>query len=361
MGIKAAIRRGGTKAGASLLRILHFLFPPTTAIKPTRDSVEDEYDRLRIQREVVRGSIAWLPIAGVLAISVNVLVQFGSVQAALAVVQRQTLANLVFIVTLNLLTYLILGTALGLSVVVGDRSYAPHVRSVAVAAQIVAVFIAVFAFPFATTGFLLLLIYLAWRRQRSSRKARPAKNESDGTAWYKTSTYPIDAKLRALWLEGRQILRSNNVDLPSSVADTLVLEPHLPRTFGEVNREAFDRAQEIVEASQTKDALNAIFAVCIGIVASYGLVAINTPIHFAPLEKVHFQSQNGDKVGYLLGDPANPSLFVSSDARTITILKAGSIQDRELCQAKPDWLGMTFRDSLLSAAGRTAVVDCNQN
>ena len=305
--------------------------------RPARDLAAEAQTHADVRSTFVKHSLTRLPLIGALVITINLFVQVrGDVGLAVAVAQNLTFGGLLVVVLLNLAVYIILGVMVAAMPLVFDREYNFWTR-------IVGSFVLLLlgAVLFNTASWLLLaglavvfgvigVIVL-----RGRRRPAPLVDATSIRDTLASPAAPLDSGLRALWAEGRAMLRVVSAEAPPLTPVEAGLDPlPQPKTFAAVADEWNERSIAI-RSPRTKSVARLAFAGIIGFIALFGLNIVTQPIRFAPLELVSISGAEAQPGFVLL--QGSGGVFVPDPFGTAQFITAADVTFRQLCDDAPEW------------------------
>jgi hypothetical protein len=324
--------------------------------KPARDLAAEAQEHADVRATFVKHALTRLPLIGALVITINLFVQVrGDVGLAVAVAQNLTFGGLLVVVLLNLAVYIMIGVMVAAMPLVFDSEYNLWTRIVGSA---VLVLLAAVIFNTASwlllVGLLLVFVVMGVILLRARRTPPPALGVDTVEAALAPSTPPLDTGLRALWAEGRAMLRVvSPTPPPLTPTEAAIQPPPEPKTFAAVAGEWNARTAAIHEP-RTKSITRLAFAGIIGFIALFGVNILTQPIRFAPLELVSINGADAQPGFVLL--QGSGGVFVPDPFGTAVFITASDVTYRELCDDAPTWWSISMIDVI--APEVQSGVDC---
>lgn len=347
------IRRDKTKrekrTRTSHRRLLARILLPPPELERARDLVKEGNAREANRRGLLTVTVAYIPLVAVIALTINVAIQMrGRQSIVLAVMQNMSLASLAFVVTVNLLIYLVPGLAYGFAAVATDPSFTARIRRASRISVFVTNFVSVLVLPW-QLALIAVLGSLAILRFRHLLVG--VGGDSPPEAWLRPPV-PVDSELRRLWVEGRQRLRLNGVVVEplNGISERPTSEP---RSLDKIAETISARTEEIRNATRrsTGEAVLWVFGSSL---VGYAFAALLMQIQLAPLERVEIDHQE-TYVGYVFSPSPGSGIFLERDTLQIVPLDVRPLTDRSICA--PSGLARTAVS--LFAPDRTGAVDCS--
>ncbi|WP_291042125.1 hypothetical protein [Herbiconiux sp.] len=328
----------------------------TAHLKPARDLVAEGEEHAAVRATFVKHALTRLPLIGSLVITINLFVQVrGDVGLAVAVAQNLTFGGLLVVVLLNLAVYIIIGVMVAAMPLVFDREYNFWTRVVGAA-----ILLLLSAVLFNTASWLLLVglaavfgvigaIVLHGRA-----KPAPLVDAVSVRSSLQSPTPPLDSGLRAIWAEGRAMLRIVSPTAPPVTEAETALDPvPAPKPFAEIADEWNARTVALHDP-RAKSITRLAFAGIIGFVVLFGLNILTQPIRFAPLELVALDGGTA-RSGFVLLQGSG-GVFVPNPFGTVEFITAADITARDLCEDVPRWWSISPIEAL--SPGAPSGVDC---
>lgn len=330
--------------------LLLLLLPPQrSGIDPPRDLVEEGRRWQETRRGLFPIVLALIPVVGVLTVVLNLLVQTrGDRDLALAIIQNLPLASLAFLVAANVLVFLVPVIAGGLLQISADRRQPAQRRMVSKGLAVIVLLVGVLVMPWYMTVLVGALIFVVWR---FGHRLADGQNPSDFGTWLQPPV-PEDFKLRALWLEGRNVLRKDGRNV-GGVGGLVEVSSEPSRTLEQIRKRVNRRVQDIQRANR-KSTVEVFFLSALYL--SIGFVSIlTTQLQFAPLEMVELPDR-GTTVGYVYSQAPDSGVMFVRDTRELIYLDQEGILERHLCAStafsKPIYM--------LLAKDESGTVDCSK-
>ncbi|MDA3805413.1 hypothetical protein PED38_11450 [Clavibacter sp. CT19] len=129
------------------------------------------------------------------------------------------------------------------------------------------------------------------------------------TAWLKDGAVPDDVELRALWSEGRSVMRENGEPIDASLAPVARPKATPSRQLSEIHEDISERTKAIEDSSPRGD-FHRVAQVLFASTVIYAAQLYATPVNFAPLERIASSTVSID-VGYVI-ESSNSYLIVDS-------------------------------------------------
>ncbi|MFB2583700.1 hypothetical protein [Herbiconiux liukaitaii] len=306
-------------------------------VRPARDLAAEAQTHADVRATFVKHSLTRLPLIGALVITINLFVQVrGDVGLAVAVAQNLTFGGLLVVVLLNLAVYIILGVMVAAMPLVFDREYNFWTRIVG---SFVLLLLGAVLFNTASwlllAGLLVVFVVIGVIVLSGRKKPPPLVDASSIRTTLASPLAPLDSELRALWAEGRAMLRLVSTDpLPITPAETALDPAPEPKVFAAVATEWNDRSTAI-RSPRTKSVTRLAFAGIMGFIALFGLNIVTQPIRFAPLELISINGGEPEPGFVLL--QGSGGVFVPDPFGTAQFIAASDVTTRQLCDDAPQW------------------------
>ncbi len=308
---------------ARVKKVYRNLFPPKLNDQTARDLFEESKAKAAIARHIYAGAIGIVPAAGTLVLVINVLYRVkGDVNLSLAILLSLPLSSLAIIMLVSLINLFLIGTGNALATMYGQKGLSPQVRHWVGVGLWIVVSSSAFALSWSFFAILLVSVYIYWRSERAEQPAVSVTTRQ----WLCGDVAPTDTVLRALWLEGRWILKRKGI-LDVGVIPRALPRPFLHRSESDVERDVLKR-QSVIKSAQPRTSFGriaSVFAVSLGI---YAAQLFTTPLAFAPL--VLMEYSGASKVGYLVGSTERP-LFIDREVRYGEYLDPAKIESEKIC------------------------------
>jgi len=325
---------------------------------PARDLASEAEARTTGRQTFLRHVFTRLPLVSAFVITINLFVQVrGDVGLAVAIAQNLTFGAIAVIVLLNLVIYIMVGVMVALMPMVFDPDFNRWVR--VVGGLVLVMFSAVLVY---TASWLLLvalvvvfLVIGVVVRLARRRNPLPEADRDSIRAELEKPVAPIDSELRALWLEGRALLRA--IDPPGppvSAAETAAGPEREPRTFAEIVEE-WNARSALIRGFRSNSLTRVAFTGIIGFVALFGIMVLTQPIRFAPLELVSLNDAPPERGFVLLN--AGRGMFVPDPFGEVQFITATDITSVQLCEETPHWWSTSVIE--LVSPSESSGVDCS--
>ena len=212
-----------------------------TPVAPARDLAAEAHESANGRQVFVRHVFTRLPLVSAFVITINLFVQVrGDVGLAVAIAQNLTFGAIAVIVLLNLVIYIMVGVMVALMPMIFDSEFNRWMRIVG--ALVLVLFCTVLIFTASwllLAGLLVAFVVIGIVVRLGSRKKPPA--DADKTTivgMLEQPTPPVDTELRALWADGRAMLRVISPDkVPVTTTETTLQPAPEPKTLADVAAE----------------------------------------------------------------------------------------------------------------------------
>lgn len=326
-------------------------------VAPARDLAAEAEEQAIGRQVFVRHVFTRLPLVSAFVVAINLFVQVrGDVGLAVAIAQNLTFGAIAVIVLLNLVTYIMVGVMVALMPVVADRDFNRWTRLVSLLVIVLFTVVLVFTASWLLLAVLLLVFAAVAAIVRRGRRTPPIEVDRTTVSDLLTTPIPpVDSELRALWADGRAMLRAvSPTPLPVTPVEAALVPPAEPKTLALIADEWNERSAKI-GGLRSKSLTRLAFSGIIGFVALFGLVVLTQPIRFAPLELVSVDGA-APQPGFVLLTSGR-GLFVPDPFGAVQFITADQVTSVTLCDDPPQWWSISVVE--LVAPGKTSGVDCS--
>ncbi|WP_066039456.1 hypothetical protein [Herbiconiux solani] len=315
-------------------------------IRPARDLATEAQTHADVRATFVKHALTRLPLIGALVITINLFVQVrGDVGLAVSVAQHLTFSGLLVVVLLNLATYIMIGVMVAAMPLVFDPGYNFWTRVVGSGVLLLlGAVLANTASWLLLAGLAALFLAIGIILIRSRRAPEPSFSGMTIGEVLRSPVPPLDSGLRALWAEGRAMLRvTSRTPVPLTPAEAELDPAPEPKLFSAVAEEWNERTAAI-RSPRTKTVTRLAFAGIIGFIGLFGLNILTQPIRFAPLELVSINN-GAPATGFVLFQGAS-GVFIPAPDGAAQFVSAADITSRQLCDDAPHWWTISIADIL---------------